>query len=61
MSDDLLRALALLLVFEGIMPFLTPDGWRQAMQQISEFSDNTLRIIGFVSMLVGVVILYLTH
>ena len=61
MSEDLVRAIALLLVFEGIMPFLTPDGWRQAMQQASQFSDKTLRIIGFVSMLVGVIILYLAH
>lgn len=61
MTEDLIRAFALLLVFEGIMPFLTPDGWRQAMQQVSKFSDKTLRMIGFVSMLAGVLILYLTH
>ena len=61
MSDDLIRALALLLVFEGIMPFLTPDGWRQAMQQVSQFSDKTLRAIGFVSMIIGALILYLMH
>jgi len=59
MSDDLIRAVALLLVFEGIMPFLSPDGWRQAMQQVSQFPNKTLRIIGFVSMLAGVVILFL--
>ncbi len=61
MSEDLIRAFALLLVFEGILPFLTPDGWRKAMRQAGEFSDNTLRIIGFVSMLIGVLILYLAH
>ena len=61
MGDDLIRAIALLLVFEGIMPFLTPDGWRQAMQQVSQFSDNTLRTIGLVSMLAGAIILFLMH
>lgn len=61
MSDDFLRAIALFLVFEGIMPFLTPDGWRQAMQQVSQFSDKTLRIIGLVSMLAGVFLLFLMH
>ena len=61
MSDDFIRAIALLLVFEGVMPFLTPDGWRQAMQQVSQFSDKTLRIIGLVSMLAGVFLLYLMH
>ena len=61
MGDDLIRAIALLLVFEGIMPFLTPDGWRQAMQQVSQFSDNTLRTIGLVSMIAGAIILFLMH
>ena len=61
MSEDLIRAFALLLVFEGIMPFLTPDGWRQAMKQASGFSDKTLRLIGLASMLVGVLVLYLAH
>ena len=61
MSDDFLRAIALFLVFEGIMPFLTPDGWRQAMQQVSQFSDKTLRIIGLVSMIAGVLLLFLMH
>jgi len=61
MWDDLLRAVALLLVIEGMLPFLTPDGWRQAMRQAGELPDNVLRIIGFVSMLAGVLVLYLMH
>lgn len=61
MWDDVVRAIALLLVFEGMLPFLSPDGWRQAMIQAGKLSDKTLRIIGLVSMLVGVLILYLVH
>jgi len=56
--NDLLSALALMLVFEGIMPFISPQGWRNTMLQASQLADKTLRIIGFISMLIGVVLLY---
>ncbi|MDH5711231.1 MAG: DUF2065 domain-containing protein [Gammaproteobacteria bacterium] len=61
MWDDFIRAIALVLVIEGMMPFLSPDGWRQAMLQASRFSDTTLRKIGFASMMIGVLVLYLNH
>ena len=61
MWDDLVRAIALVLVIEGILPFLSPDGWRQAMIQAGRLSDKSLRSVGFVSMLIGVLILYLTR
>lgn len=61
MWDDFVRAIALVLVIEGMMPFLSPDGWRQAMLQASRFSDRTLRKIGFASMMIGVLVLYLNH
>jgi uncharacterized protein YjeT (DUF2065 family) len=61
MWDDLIRAIALVLVLEGILPFLSPDGWRQAMIQAGRLSDKALRTVGFVSMLFGVLILYLTR
>jgi len=55
---DLFSALALVLVIEGIMPFISPNSWRETMLQASRLEDKTLRIIGFVSMLVGVILLY---
>jgi len=61
MWDDLIRAVALVLVIEGMLPFLSPDGWRQAMIQAGRLPDKTLRSVGFVSMLIGVLILYLTR
>jgi len=57
--NELLSALALVLVLEGIMPFLSPKGWRETMQQASRLDDKTLRVIGFGSMLAGAVLLYL--
>ena len=61
MWDDLVRAIALVLVIEGILPFLSPDGWRQAMIQAGRLPDRALRTVGFASMLIGVLILYLTR
>lgn len=55
---DLLRAGSLVLVFEGIMPFLSPARMRQTMRMMSELDDKVLRGIGFVSMLLGVALLY---
>jgi uncharacterized protein len=58
MWHDLLVALALLFVIEGIWPFLSPDGLRQAMRAIAELDDRALRIAGLVSMVSGVALLY---
>jgi len=55
---DLFSALALVLIIEGIMPFISPNGWRETMLQASRLEDKTLRIIGFASMLVGAILLY---
>ncbi|WP_306699900.1 DUF2065 domain-containing protein [Thioalkalivibrio sp. HK1] len=56
--DDLLAALALVLVIEGIVPFLSPKMVRSAMQGIDRMSDGMLRRMGFVLMLFGCLLLY---
>ena len=61
MWESIIPALALVLVIEGILPFLSPRTWREAMAQAVRLPDNVLRILGFVSMMAGVVILYLVH
>ena len=61
MWHDLLLAMALLLVLEGLLPFLNPGGFKQAMQMIAQMSDKQLRISGFVSMIVGVLLMYLIN
>ena len=58
MWENLIPALALVLVIEGMLPFLSPRGWRDAMSQAARLPDNVLRIFGFVSMMAGVIILY---
>ena len=54
----LLTAVALMLVFEGILPFLAPGLWRETFRRLTEMSDGQIRFIGLTSMLVGLVILY---
>lgn len=52
-------ALALVFVIEGILPFLSPASWRQMMRMATEMDDASLRRMGFISMLIGVVLLYI--
>lgn len=59
MWEDVGRALCLLLVFEGILPFLYPTRWRRLVVSLATVSDRQLRIMGLVSMCVGVGLLYL--
>ena len=57
----LLAACALVLVFEGILPFVAPRAWRRAFQTLIELPDEKLRVIGLVSMAIGLILLRLLH
>jgi hypothetical protein len=59
MWHDLAKALCLVLVIEGIIPFLAPARWRNLVQLLAQVDDRTLRIVGLVSMALGVGLLYL--
>jgi uncharacterized protein len=59
--SDLLSALALVLVIEGILPFLNPNGFKRRLEQVSRLDDRQLRGIGLVVMLSGAVLLYLVR
>lgn len=59
MVEEFLKALALLMVIEGILPFLSPDKWRNWMQQVTHLPNQALRIVGLASMLLGAGLLYL--
>jgi uncharacterized protein len=58
MTDNLLVALALMLVIEGMLPFLMPTVWRETFRRLIEMSDGQLRFIGMSSMLLGLFLLY---
>lgn len=57
MLTDLLGALGLLLVIEGILPFLSPGRFRQALLQFASIEDRPMRVVGLVCMVVGVLLL----
>ena len=54
-------AVALLLVLEGIFPFVNPGALRRALQSMSELTDTQLRIAGLASMLIGLLFLVLIN
>lgn len=56
--DDLLAALALVFVLEGVLPFLNPRSLRRMLATVVQLDDRTLRITGFVSMVSGLLLLY---
>ena len=59
--EDLLAALALVLVIEGMLPFVNPQSLRRMLETVSRFDDRTLRITGLISMICGVLMLYVVR
>ncbi len=57
-SDTFWLALALVLVIEGLSPFLSPAGWRRLFMQILQLSDGQLRFFGMCSILLGVLLIW---
>lgn len=55
---DLLSAAALLLVLEGVLPFVAPGAWRRTITQLSTLNDGQLRLGGAISMSLGLAALY---
>ncbi|MES2561267.1 MAG: DUF2065 domain-containing protein [Pseudomonadota bacterium] len=58
MGNTLLSALALMLVIEGVLPFLVPAIWRETFRRLTEMSDGQIRFIGLTSILAGLLMLY---
>jgi len=56
-GTTLLMALALMLILEGVLPFLAPNLWREAFRRITQMSDGQIRFVGLSSMLVGLLLL----
>lgn len=61
MWPDLLVAISLVLVIEGIGPFLNPAGMKRVFMMAQQMSDSTLRVVGLTSMVTGVTLLYLVR
>lgn len=61
MWRDLGIAISLMLVVEGIIPFLYPGRWRALVATLAEVDNATLRLVGLGSMIAGVVLLYVVN
>jgi uncharacterized protein YjeT (DUF2065 family) len=55
---ELFSALALVMIIEGIIPFISPQGYKNTMQQMLAMPESTLRVVGFGLMFVGAMSLF---
>jgi hypothetical protein len=60
MGTTLMMAVALMLVIEGLLPFLAPNLWRDTFRRLMQFSDGQIRFFGLTSMLAGLLLLILS-
>ena len=58
MLEDIIRAVGLMLVFEGIIPFLAPRRWRDMASTLGKVGESTMRLMGLFSMLLGLLLLF---
>jgi uncharacterized protein YjeT (DUF2065 family) len=58
MATTFFMAFALMLVIEGILPFLFPKYWRETFRRITQLSDGQIRFFGLSSMLAGLLLLF---
>jgi len=61
MWQELIVAACLVLVLEGMLPFIAPQKWRAMLANILTLSDSTIPRIGLVSMITGVILLYILN
>ncbi|HKB82469.1 MAG TPA: DUF2065 domain-containing protein [Burkholderiales bacterium] len=59
-TNTLMVAVAVMLVIEGLLPFLLPAVWRDMFRRLTAMSDGQIRFVGLSSMLTGLLLLFLT-
>ena len=59
MGSDLLTALALVLIIEGLLPGIAPSTWLKVMQDAAKMGPQGIRIAGIISMLSGALLLFI--
>ena len=58
-SSTLLQAFALMLIIEGLLPFVAPSVWRETFRRVTEMADGQIRFIGLSSLVFGMILLML--
>jgi uncharacterized protein YjeT (DUF2065 family) len=57
MTETILLAFALMLVLEGLLPFIAPNAWRETFRRLIALSDGQIRFVGLTSMIVGLILI----
>ena len=57
---EVFAALCLVLVIEGLLPFIAPKVWRETMLKVAQFNDGQLRMVGLLSIAVGLISYWIT-
>lgn len=58
MWQDIFTGFALYLVIEGMIPFISPGGFRKSVARMAELGDNNLRLAGAAAMVAGLLLLF---
>ncbi|MFA5372172.1 MAG: DUF2065 domain-containing protein [Sideroxydans sp.] len=58
MLDFWLAALGLMLVLEGLMPFIFPRPWRETLSKLAQWQEGQIRFLGLSLMLSGLLLIY---
>ena len=61
MNSTLLAAFGLMLVLEGLLPFVAPQAWRETFRRMIQLKDGQLRFVGMLSIAGGLLLLFLSH
>jgi uncharacterized protein YjeT (DUF2065 family) len=61
MATTLLMAFALMLVIEGLLPFLAPKLWRETFRRLMQLTDGQIRFFGLTSMIAGLILLFVAR
>lgn len=61
MDSQWLKVLGLVLIIEAMLPFISPKGYRQAMMQMAQTPDKTLRSLALMALCVGVALIYFSR
>jgi uncharacterized protein YjeT (DUF2065 family) len=61
MGTTLLMAFALMLVIEGLFPFLAPSAWRETFRRLMQLTDGQIRFFGLTAMLAGLILLFIAR
>ncbi len=58
MTATILTALGLMLIFEGLLPFIAPRAWRETFKRMIELKDGQLRFVGLLSVVGGLLFMF---